>query len=708
MKCSIFTGFSRHKEDLDILEILKVIKSEKHLGIVMKIRSFTALGKNEEAARVKKQLQAATLSATYSERRVPEKITGYNDVIMLDFDKLSPDELSALKTKITESGHTLFCFVSPSGNGLKAGVRLATDAAERLRKRVLSVEQIAFTDLEMYHKEMFELTRIYYETLCGVEVDISGSDIGRLFFYSYDPELFVDETAIRNLPLPTCRVIPAEPEKKTGKRLIRKEMPGNAAVDCSKIEAAVQMLFQQCVRSVERTLNYEQGQRDIFLYTLGNKCYQKELPEAAVVALAEKFYGAPDMDVRTPIASGYRYTSKTDKYKKEKKKPIAQRIAEFADEHYEIRRNTIMKRVEFREKGSDKPFEPMELHHYNTIFYDLDMAGIRCTPSTVKSVIDSRYAREYHPFRDYFYNLPPWDGVTDYIGQLADTIQTTNQVFWRDCFKRWLTGLVACALDDYVTNQLALIIKGAQGKGKSTWIRSLLPPELRLHYRNGMLHPKDRDHALVLTICLIINLEEFEGMKNGEIAELKRIITQESVLERKAYEKNHDLYIRRASIIASTNEPRFLQDITGTRRFPTVTALEINYKEPVNHPKVYAQALHLWKTGFHFWYQDDEISMLNNQNLEYSLSIPEEELFYIYFCKPAPNSLSVKWMPVSAILTHLNIYGKIQINGHSIRTLTKILERDGFEKVRSLQNVYEYAVIQIPADEVEMNFKVKR
>ena len=84
---------------------------------------------------------------------------------------------------------------------------------------------------------------------------------------------------------------------------------------------------------------------------------------------------------------------------------------------------------------------------YNTIFGDLQMAGISCYQNFLRAVIDSNYAKEFNPYTDYLYALPPWDG-TDYIARLADTLTTENRELWQKGFKRWIVGLVACALSD--------------------------------------------------------------------------------------------------------------------------------------------------------------------------------------------------------------------------------------------------------------------
>lgn len=700
---SEFKGFSKPTGNIPLLEKLGEIADGKYLLPIERLRKLLREGKTEEAARVKRQLSGFTLSATYTEKRREEGIAGYNDVLMLDFDKLTEKELVRCREIIRQSPYTLFCFRSPSGNGLKVGVHYDSEEAGRLRKQLFARPEVTSTALGEYHKTMFELCRTHYEELCGVSIDTSGSDIGRLCFASCDPDIYINREGIEQLTTPTVviSVPPANNAQKvkkiTKKALIDSELPGDESVDYSHIDARFQMEFQQCINKIQRDMVYEPGQRDNYIYTLGHLCYCKKMPEDCAVTLTQHRYGGdPDINIPQIIANAYFYTNQTDKKQEEKQKLVGVRVMEFLEEVCEARRNIILEGLEIRMKTgqpNDTVFRNIRKDDYNTLYLDAQMAGIACQPHIVRAVINSRFAREFNPFEDYFYNLPAWDMQTDYIGQLAETMKTNNQEFWCDCLKRWIVGMVACALDDERENQLALIIKGAQGKGKSTWIRRLLPPELKQYYRNGMLNPSNKDHMLLLSQRILINLEEFEGMRKDDLAELKRLISQDAITERKAYGEEAGFYIRRASFIASTNEAQFLEDITGTRRFPTFTAEEIDYHTPVIHAKVYAQALHLWKNGFRYWYNEEEFQALNAHNQQYVIASQEQELFYAFFRKPLSNDYSIKWMSVSAILTELSIWGKIQANRHTQRALLKVIEAGNFEKRTSENNVTEYRVV---------------
>ncbi|MDE8697921.1 virulence protein E, partial [Bacteroides cellulosilyticus] len=102
---------------------------------------------------------------------------------------------------------------------------------------------------------------------------------------------------------------------------------------------------------------------------------------------------------------------------------------------------------------------------YNAIFLELQLTGIMCSLDYVKAIVNSSYPREFNPFTDYIEKLKPWDGVTDYIGQLAETVQTEDQEFWKKSFRKWFVGLLACALQDEAVNNLVFILYSEQGKG---------------------------------------------------------------------------------------------------------------------------------------------------------------------------------------------------------------------------------------------------
>ncbi|WP_303037077.1 VapE domain-containing protein [uncultured Bacteroides sp.] len=711
-----YSGFSKVRGKINLGRVIGNIRNGVHAQNVFKVRMLVSQGKTEAANNVKRQLPFYTVTATYREKRLAYSMTGYNHVILLDIDDLPEDRLDGVRKKINGDTNTLASFLTPKGHGFKVFVFLKTEYAIRLRKRLAEkleeTGKVEFALLEKHHLEMYNECKRYYEELLGVKVDASGKDISRGFFTSYDDKAYLNEELMKEVDETVTNIV--LPEESTEKKKGKKEKREKAEKEKRKTEAEPweRMEFNKAVLAVKRISKFEEGNRDNFLFTLGNKCYAKGLDEEVAVRLTREKFGQQGMDVDTPLHNAYTYTDKTQKAaeKKEEKTDTINQVIDFLKTHYDIRRNVILDRLEYldfneKEEIWKGKFRPMRARSYNSIFLQLQLAGIKCYRNFLQAVIDSSYAREFNPFMDYIGKLKPWDGVTDYIGQLADTVQAEDQEFWRKSFRRWFVGMLAGALQEEAVNHLVIILYSEQGKGKSTWIRRLLPPEWREYYRNGMVEPGNKDHQILLSTHLIISMEEFEGVKPGDVAGLKRTITQESVTERKAYDTQAYNYVRHASFIASTNNRQCLQDIGGNRRFLPSAIKSLDYRTPVNYEGIYAQAYALLKEGYKYWYEGEEIEELNRHNEQHRMKDPVEENLFVYFRKPEEEDMHVKWMPAAAILSKIAIFGKIQVNRQTTQTLVLSLEKYRFETRRDNQGSIEYKVVDRMEDEIQREWK---
>lgn len=702
-----YRGFSTVSGETTFTQDMADIRNGKHAKLIIKIASLVAQGKVEEANRVKKQLPFRTLTANYRERRLAPSITRYNPVITLDIDDLEEGQLEQTRTLINEDLHTLGSFLSPKRHGYKLFVFMQTEYARHLYDRLRQGE-VTYATLEEIHLKLYSAAKEHYEALLGVEVDGSGKDISRGYFMSFDPHAYINAALLEQIsPLPARIIPPAKKENSPKKTPVETVHPLPSSSAATPQDAKSQgakpwekLIFSKAVTAVKRTTRFRAGNRDNFLFALGNKCYSKGLDEQTAIRLAKNEFGQEYPDVESPLHNAYIYTDKTSEAatKKEEKKPVINQVMSFLEEHYGIRRNLILDRLEFMpytpSADAGKGYRPMRGKDYNTLFVDLQIAGISCYQNFLRAVIDSNYAKEFNPYTDYLYALPPWDG-TDYIAQLADTLTTENRELWQKGFKRWIVGLVACALSDEDMNQLVIILYSEQGKGKSSWIRRLLPPEWKEYFYNGIIDPNNKDDARLLATRIIINMEEFEGVKPGELAALKRIIAQDNVTQRKAYDIEAFTLPRHCSFIASTNNRQCLQDIGGNRRFLPITVTGIDYHTPVNHPGIYAQALALLKGGFRYWYEGEEIEQLNKHNERHRMKDPVEENLFVFFRKPLPEDLQVKWLPASVILTKLSIFGKVQVNPHTQLVLVQALEKYGFGTRTNEQETTEYEVVDI-------------
>ena len=353
---------------------------------------------------------------------------------------------------------------------------------------------------------------------------------------------------------------------------------------------------------------------------------------------------------------------------------------------WRFRFNEVTDRVEIysRHKCS---FIPLNNFTFNSIYRKLKKNGNSITITELQTLLNSDFISKYNPFVEYFENLEPWDGKTDYIAALAATVGTTQKEYWEKCLKKWLVATVACALKPNVANHTVIVFSGNQGIGKSTWLNKLVPSSLQDYYRSGYINPESKDTAILLSECLLINLDELEGLSRGQIGGLKELTTRSQIKERRPYARFHENYERRASFVASINHTEFLVDTTGNRRWLCFEVECINTSHSVNMDLVFAQALHLLNSDFQYWFDLNDIQEVNMQNNRFEVQSIEEEFLLKYF---SPGTSDEEFMTASEIKRCIELYAGVPLSSNSLNKLGQLLKKHRFKRIK--KKVYGYVV----------------
>lgn len=166
-------------KEVSIDEILQQIKSQSYRKQVLSLRNLLKAGDLEGYGMGKRHLPAVTFCGTFDKVRKKENLLCYNHLIVLDIDKLSIGERARVRDVLLQCPYVFAFWASPSGKGFKGLVALDY--------------QIDWQSgaLEKAHKSAFQLVRDYFETTHQVLLDESGSDLTRLCFLSYDPDLIL-------------------------------------------------------------------------------------------------------------------------------------------------------------------------------------------------------------------------------------------------------------------------------------------------------------------------------------------------------------------------------------------------------------------------------------------------------------------------------------------------------------------------------------
>lgn len=140
-------------------------------------------------------------AGVFSPERKASNLQAHSGLLVLDIDDIdNPDEIKALASEIK---HTILCHESPSGAGVKVYVAVAP-----------------YPSTKSEHRQAWRQVKEVYEPALQCKIDTSGSDVARISFLAYDPEVYV------NLTGELLEWDPHKEEKKYNDRpLTRPEVP---------------------------------------------------------------------------------------------------------------------------------------------------------------------------------------------------------------------------------------------------------------------------------------------------------------------------------------------------------------------------------------------------------------------------------------------------------------------------------------------------
>ena len=195
-----------------------------------------------------------------------------------------------------------------------------------------------------------------------------------------------------------------------------------------------------------------------------------------------------------------------------------------------------------------------------------------------------------------------WDGKPRVEQFLHDVMKAEDSDYIRECSRLIFAGGVhrayepGCKFDDMI------VLIGGQSAGKSTIVR--------------WLNLDDVFFREIKTIAGKEGIEAIRGVWIGEVAELmamtrvkeaeavKAYITSQEDSYRPPYGKHVQTIPRRCMFVGTTNNPQFLTDKTGNRRFYPVKVQSFAYKLYDNEELIkdyirqaWAEAVHLYKEG---------------------------------------------------------------------------------------------------------------
>lgn len=174
--------------------------------------------------------------------------------------------------------------------------------------------------------------------------------------------------------------------------------------------------------------------------------------------------------------------------------------------------------------------------------------------------------RSYHPIRQYFEALPPWDGVKRVDTLFIDYLGAEDNEYIRAVCRKTLCAAYMRICHPGIKFDFLPVFNGAQGIGKSTFISNLgmewFSDSLTLSDMN------DKTAAEKLQGYWIHEIGELAGMKKADLDKVKAFVSRRDDKYRASFGKRVTPHPRQCVFFGTTNsENGYLRDITGNRRF---------------------------------------------------------------------------------------------------------------------------------------------
>jgi predicted P-loop ATPase len=693
---------SQDKIDLDIF--LELVQSGKWQDDVLRIRTIQD---KKERGLLKETMQNVTISGVFTHRR-DKDCKAHSGFIAIDFDGLDR-ETESVKKLLSTDPYVYSCFVSISGNGLCALVKIDGEK----------------------HREAYEAIAEYFLTKHQLVTDPQCINISRARFVSYDPYLYLNENSLK--------------WKKYLLKQKKRKIQQTIFVKTEFDEVIRQMLHANvsCVEDYRDWISvcfgladqFGESGRDYFHklsscsskyeYSICDKQYDLALNRKGKVSnpitIATIYWFAKQAGINVYSERTKRIAAATSTMKKsgldtktiaknlqqfegvegqeaediiqqafaagtsfETNESIVENVRMWLRHNYNLKRNLITRKIE----NNGTVLEEID---FNQMFLDCKVLFDKLDFNLFIKVVFSHHTPSYNPVKEALESYE-WDGVKrlDVFGGCINS--NTGTLAWRcRMVQKWIVGIVHSVYGGY--SELNFVLAGAKNTGKTEFFRKLLPKELEPYFAMSQLN-RGKDDEILMCEKLIIMNDEYGGKNKPDSKNEKRLMASDKFDLRKPYGKGNETINRIASLCGTSNPTDVLNDPDGNRRIIVMEATGQFYFDlynSVDKRQLFAETLQDWKQGERPVLTVEEIAILEDfTDDKFQMVSFEREMIQKYFEVPG-KALKHDFMMSTEIKNHLEGFTKERIN---VTKLGGQLKKLGYERIIN-GKVYGYKIKKI-------------
>ncbi len=682
---------------LDINLQIEAMKHETKAQPISNLRTSIRYASPDAKLDDAKKLAKVIPAAAFRKTANGIQMTAYNGIIQIEVNHLANlMEVNRVKQEAEELSQTYLAFMGSSGHSVKIWVRFTRPDKSLPKNR---------EEAEIFQAHAYRKAVSLYQPILSYSIELKNPALEQFCRQTYDPELYYnpDSTIMymrqpMEMPSETTYQEAVQAETSPFKRLI----PGYDSLET--LSALFEVALNKACQSLSELQPgiYPRSDEDLkpLLVQLAENCFQAGIPEEETArwAIAHLYRQKKEFLIRQTVQSVYTIAKGFGK-----KSPLSAeqelelRTEEFMQRRYEFRYNTMTTVTEYRERNTFCfYFRPLSSRVRNSIAMNARLEGLSLWDRDVVRYLDSDRIPIFNPIEDFLFGLDVrWDGH-DRIRELAARVPCNNR-HWADLFYRWFLNMVAHwrQTDRKYANCTVPLLIGPQAYRKSTFCRSLLPPELQAYYTDRIDFSNKRDAEISLNRFALINMDEFDQNRVNQQAFLKHILQKPIVNVRRPHGTATQEMRRYASFIGTSNHKDLLTDTSGSRRYIVVDVTGPIDCSPIDYEQLYAQAMHDLYKGERYWFDPEDEKVMNESNQEFQVMPIAEQLFHEYFRAATEVEECEQFLAIE-ILEQVQHDSKIRVSDCNIIQFGRILQKNRVPSVHTKRgNVYR--VVRIKA-----------
>jgi hypothetical protein len=204
-----------------------------------------------------------------------------------------------------------------------------------------------------------------------------------------------------------------------------------------------------------------------------------------------------------------------------------------------------------------------------------------------------------------------WDGVSRVTEFAERYLQVPPSRYGRAVGQYLWTAMAGRVLSPGCQADMVPVWIGAQGARKTSLIKAMVPD--MQHYLTINLLAKDVDLSRMMRGKLVGELEELRGLNSREAEEIKAWVTKTHEEWVPKFVEFGKTFARRLVFIGTGNDPRFLADGTGERRWLPMMVGQLGQLVPEHvmrdREQLWAEAALLFKMGGVSWQEAEELAV---------------------------------------------------------------------------------------------------